>query len=26
VPPFVTKENKKYLQDKATIANHKITL
>jgi 3,4-dihydroxy 2-butanone 4-phosphate synthase/GTP cyclohydrolase II len=25
VPPFVTKENKKYLQDKATIANHKIT-
>ena len=26
VPPFVTAENKKYLQDKATIANHKITL
>ena len=26
VPPFVTEENKKYLQDKATIANHKITL
>jgi 3,4-dihydroxy 2-butanone 4-phosphate synthase/GTP cyclohydrolase II len=26
VPPFVTKENKKYLQDKATFANHKITL
>ena len=25
VPPFVTEENKKYLQDKATIANHKIT-
>jgi 3,4-dihydroxy 2-butanone 4-phosphate synthase/GTP cyclohydrolase II len=26
VPPFVTEQNKKYLQDKATIANHKITL
>jgi 3,4-dihydroxy 2-butanone 4-phosphate synthase/GTP cyclohydrolase II len=26
VPPFVTAHNKKYLQDKATIANHKITL
>jgi 3,4-dihydroxy 2-butanone 4-phosphate synthase/GTP cyclohydrolase II len=26
VPPFVTEENKKYLQDKAAIANHKITL
>jgi 3,4-dihydroxy 2-butanone 4-phosphate synthase/GTP cyclohydrolase II len=26
VPPFVTKQNKKYLQDKASIANHKITL
>jgi 3,4-dihydroxy 2-butanone 4-phosphate synthase/GTP cyclohydrolase II len=25
VPPFVTEQNKKYLQDKATIANHKIT-
>jgi 3,4-dihydroxy 2-butanone 4-phosphate synthase/GTP cyclohydrolase II len=25
VAPFVTKENKKYLQDKASIANHKIT-
>ena len=24
VPPFVTEQNKKYLQDKATIANHKI--
>jgi len=26
VPPFVTEQNKKYLQDKASIANHKITL
>ena len=26
VSPFVTAHNKKYLQDKATIANHKITL
>jgi 3,4-dihydroxy 2-butanone 4-phosphate synthase/GTP cyclohydrolase II len=26
VPPFVTEENKKYLQDKANIANHKITI
>jgi GTP cyclohydrolase II len=25
VPPFVTEQNKNYLQDKATIANHKIT-
>ena len=25
IPPFVTEQNKKYLQDKATIANHKIT-
>jgi 3,4-dihydroxy 2-butanone 4-phosphate synthase / GTP cyclohydrolase II len=25
VPPFVTEKNKKYLQDKANIANHKIT-
>ena len=25
VPSFVTEQNKKYLQDKATIANHKIT-
>ena len=25
VPPFVTEQNKKYLQDKANIANHKIT-
>ena len=25
VPPFVTEQNKKYLQDKATIAKHKIT-
>jgi 3,4-dihydroxy 2-butanone 4-phosphate synthase/GTP cyclohydrolase II len=25
VPPFVTEQNKKYLQDKATVANHKIT-
>ena len=25
VPPFVTEQNKKYLQDKSTIANHKIT-
>jgi 3,4-dihydroxy 2-butanone 4-phosphate synthase/GTP cyclohydrolase II len=25
VPPFVTEQNKKYLQDKASIANHKIT-
>jgi 3,4-dihydroxy 2-butanone 4-phosphate synthase/GTP cyclohydrolase II len=25
VPTFVTEQNKKYLQDKATIANHKIT-
>ena len=25
VPPFVTEQNKKYLQDKAKIANHKIT-
>ena len=25
VPPFLTEQNKKYLQDKATIANHKIT-
>jgi 3,4-dihydroxy 2-butanone 4-phosphate synthase/GTP cyclohydrolase II len=25
VPPFVTEQNKKYLKDKATIANHKIT-
>lgn len=25
VPPFVTEQNKKYLQDKATIANHKIS-
>jgi 3,4-dihydroxy 2-butanone 4-phosphate synthase/GTP cyclohydrolase II len=24
VPPFVTEQNKKYLQDKATIANHKF--
>lgn len=24
VPPFVTEQNKKYLQDKANIANHKI--
>ena len=24
VPPFVTEQNKKYLQDKAAIANHKI--
>lgn len=26
VPPFVTEHNKKYLQDKANIANHKIIL
>jgi 3,4-dihydroxy 2-butanone 4-phosphate synthase/GTP cyclohydrolase II len=26
VPPFVTEQNKKYLQDKASIAHHKITL
>jgi 3,4-dihydroxy 2-butanone 4-phosphate synthase/GTP cyclohydrolase II len=26
VPPFMTEQNKKYLQDKANIANHKITL
>ena len=26
VPPFVTEHNKKYLQDKASIANHKIIL
>ncbi len=26
VPPFVTEQNKKYLQDKANIANHKIIL
>jgi GTP cyclohydrolase II len=25
VPPFVTEQNRKYLQDKANIANHKIT-
>lgn len=25
IPPFVTEQNKKYLQDKASIANHKIT-
>ena len=25
VPPFVTEQNKNYLQDKAIIANHKIT-
>ena len=26
VPPFVTEQNKKYLQDKASLANHKINI